>query len=94
MLSAPELAIALVVVLLGSTVMGLVGFGIGMAISPVLLLLIDPKSIVITINSLSILVLMLVLVQTRQSVPVRTVLPPHLGWVNGSTCGRADNQLG
>ena len=76
MLSAPELAIALVVVLAGATVMGLVGFGIGMVISPVLLLLIEPEAVVITINGLSILLLILVALQTRgEAIPMRTVAP-------------------
>ena len=79
MLSAPELATALVVVLAGATVMGLVGFGIGMVISPILLLLIEPEAVVITINGLSILLLVLVAVQTRgQPVPMRTVAPMTL----------------
>ena len=78
MLSAPELGLALIVVLAGSTVMGLVGFGIGMVVSPVLLLLIEPQSVVTTINSLSALLLTPVLFQSRRDVPVRDVLPMTL----------------
>ena len=76
MLSAPELGIALAVVLVGATVMGLVGFGIGMVISPILLLMIEPEAVVITINGLSILLLVLVALQTRgEPTPMRTVAP-------------------
>ena len=64
---------ALVVVLVGATVMGLVGFGLGMVISPALLLILEPQTVVITINSLSIPILALVLYQTRTSVNVRSV---------------------
>ena len=76
MLSAPELILALAIVFAGSTVMGLVGFGIGMVISPIMLLFIDPQSVVMIINSLAILLLTLALVQTRRDIPpVRDVIP-------------------
>ncbi len=76
MLTAPELILALVMVFAGSTVMGLVGFGIGIVISPILLLFIDPQSVVMTINSLAILLLALALFQTRRDVPpIRDVMP-------------------
>lgn len=76
MLSTPELILALVMVFAGSTVMGLVSFGIGIVISPILLLFIDPQSVVMTINSLAILLLALAFFQTRRDVPsIRDVMP-------------------
>ena len=77
--SGLELVLALAVILVGATVMGMVGFGLGMVISPALLLILEPQSVVITINSLSIPILALVLYQTRTSVNVRTVAPLAIG---------------
>ena len=74
-LSGPELALALGVVLAASAVTGLVGFGMGMVVSPILLLVLDPQSVVTTINSLSILVLAMVGVRARHDLPVARVLP-------------------
>lgn len=79
--SGYELALALAVVLVGATVMGLVGFGLGMVISPALLPILEPQTVVITINSLSIPILALVLYQTRTSVNVRSVTPLAIGGV-------------
>ena len=79
LLSGPELAAALAIVLLGSMVMGLAGFGMGMVISPILLLFMDPQSVVITIVGLSALVLGLVRLKSRQDVPGHTVVPLTVG---------------
>ena len=79
MLSGPELAAALGIVLLGSMVMGLAGFGMGMVISPVLLLFMEPQSVVITIVGLSIMALGLVRFQTREDIEGRTVVPLTIG---------------
>ena len=81
MLSGHELVFALAVVLVGATVMGLVGFGLGMVISPALLLILEPQAVVIAINSLSIPMLSLVLYQTRTSIEVRAVTPLAIGGV-------------
>lgn len=75
LLSTPELVAAMAIVLVASTIMGLTSFGMGMVISPILLLLIEPQSVVTTINALSALVLVPVLLQTRGYVAVRRVLP-------------------
>ena len=75
MLSASELVPALAIVLVAATIMGLLGFGMGMVISPILLLMIEPQSVVTTINALSALVLVPVLFQTRGYVAIRRVLP-------------------
>ena len=75
MLSGSELGVALFIVLVAATLMGLVSFGFGMVTSPILLLLIAPQSVVIAINSLSALTLALVLFQTRREIPVARTLP-------------------
>ena len=79
MLSGPELAAALGIVLLGSMVMGLAGFGMGMVIAPVLLLFMEPQAVVITVVGLSIPTLGLVRLQSREDVEGRTVIPLTMG---------------
>ena len=79
LLSGPELAAALGIVLLGSLVMGLAGFGMGMAIAPVLLLFMEPQAVVITIVGLSIPTLGLVRLQSRGEAEGHTVVPLTVG---------------
>ena len=55
--------------------MGLASTGIGMVTSPILLLMVAPQSVVMTINSLAIVILSLALYHTRRDVPFRNALP-------------------
>ena len=88
MLSGPELALALAIVLVGSTIMSLAGFGIGMVISPVLLLIADPQSVVMTINSLSIPVQALLIFRERRDLtPVRNGAPLAVAGLVGVPVG-------
>ena len=48
---------------------------IGMVTSPILLLMVAPQSVVMTINSLAIVILSLALYHTRRDVPFRNALP-------------------
>ena len=75
LISGLEVFIAIVVMAAGGLVMGLVSIGIGMVVSPVLLLMIDPQSVVVTINSIAIPILTLVLLQTRRDIPMRSAIP-------------------
>ena len=60
-------------------VMGLAGFGMGMVVSPVLLLFMEPQAVVTTIVGLSILTLGLVRLRSRQDVEGHTVVPLIVG---------------
>ena len=59
----------------GALVFCTVGFGIGVASFPLLLLLLDPQTAVVVINTVSLPMFLLVIWQTRQHIPVRQVLP-------------------
>ena len=87
MLAGSELVVALFIVLLAATLMGLVSFGFGMVTSPILLLLMAPQSVVIAINSLSAITLSLVLYQTRRDVPVARTLPLAISGLAGAPLG-------
>lgn len=63
------------IVFVGALVFCTVGFGIGVASFPLLLLLVDPKTAVVVINTVSLPMFALVIWQTRRHIPVRQVLP-------------------
>ena len=75
MLSAEELLLVAGIVFAGALVFCTVGFGIGVASFPLLLLLLDPQTAVVIINTVSLFMFSLVIWQTRQHIPVRQVLP-------------------
>ena len=79
MLSGLELFAALVIVTAGAVVMGTVSFGFGLVVAPVLLLLLDPQSAVVTVNSLIGILLFLVLLQTRRHFDFKLVWGMTLG---------------
>ena len=78
---------ALLVVLAGSLVMGLVSFGLGMVLSPILLLILEPRTVVISINSLTIPILAMVLFQTRHLLSLPQVLPMTIAGMAGVPVG-------
>ena len=63
------------IVFAGALVFCTVGFGIGVASFPLLLLLLDPQTAVVVINTVSLPMFLLVIWQTRRHIPVRQVVP-------------------
>ena len=59
----------------GALVFCTVGFGIGVTAIPLLLLLVDPQTAVVLINTVSVFMFSLVIWQTRQHIPLRRTLP-------------------
>ncbi len=70
-LSILELAVAVVMLFAGSTVLSTVGFGIGMTTTPVLLLLLEPQTVVVVVNTVSLALFVLIIHQTRGYVSQR-----------------------
>ena len=70
-----QLVVAALVVLVGSTVVAAVGFGIGLTTAPVLLLVLDPQTVVLLINTVSIALFVLIILQTRNYLPAREMIP-------------------
>ena len=75
MLSGLELVILLVVVFVGATVMGTLGFGCGLVVAPVLLLFVEPQEGVVIVNGLIAVLVGIVVVRTRQYLRMRLVAP-------------------
>ena len=53
----------------GSTVLSTVGFGIGMTTTPVLLLVFEPQTAVVVVNTISIVLFGLIIYQNRADIP-------------------------
>lgn len=64
MLAGLELLIALLAVAIGATIMGTVSFGMGLVVAPVLLLFLDPKPAIVTVNAIIPILLSMVLLST------------------------------
>ncbi|MDP6511725.1 MAG: sulfite exporter TauE/SafE family protein [SAR202 cluster bacterium] len=87
MISAVEATVIAVMLFIGSTVLSTVGFGIGMSTTPVLLLVFDPQTVVVVVNTISILLFGLIIYQNRADIPVRTVIPWSLAGLVGVPVG-------
>ena len=70
-----ESAIAAVVMFMGSTVLSTIGFGIGMTTIPVLLFVFDPQAVVVVVNTVSLLLFVMIVIQNRDEMPFRQVGP-------------------
>ena len=70
-----ELAVAAVSLLVGAVVLGTAGFGMGMTSVPVMLLVIEPETVVVTMNTVALMMYVLVLYHTRSSLPIREMTP-------------------
>ena len=75
MLDAPHLVVAAVAMLVGSTVASTVGFGLGITVSPVLLFVLDPQTVVILINVVGTAVFATILVRSLDHLKLREVGP-------------------
>ncbi len=64
MLAGWELVIGLAALLLGSFVFSAVGFGMALAMAPILLLILEPRQVVVLANSMIVLATVLILAQT------------------------------
>lgn len=87
LLSGPELAFALGAVFLSSAVAGLVGFGMGMMLSPMLLMVLDPQPVVLAVNSLSFVGLAMIGVRNREEVSGETAWPLVISGMCGVPLG-------
>ncbi len=82
-----EILVAVPVMLLGATVLSTVGFGIGISTSPLLLLVMEPQTVVVVVNTVSLALFALIIVQTRRHVRLREMLPLIAGGVLGVPIG-------
>ena len=82
-----ELFISLVVVTVSAVVLGTVSFGFGLASSPPFLLYVEPKSTIVIVNSLTTILLVLVLAQTRKHLDFQRSRGMVVGGLLGTPVG-------
>ena len=75
------------VLMCAAFVIGAIGFGFGLTTSPILLLFLDPQTVVIVINVVAILAFSLVLVETREHFRNRELAPMGIAAVLGTPIG-------
>lgn len=86
-LSILEAVVAAVMLFAGSTVLSTVGFGIGMTTTPVLLLLLEPQTVVVVVNTVSLALFVLIIHQTRDHLSVREMTPLGVAGLLGVPVG-------
>ena len=86
-LSVLHIVVAALMTFLGSTVLGSVGFGMGMTATPVMLLVLDPQTVVIVVNTVSLAVFGLIIFQDRAQLPVREMMPVSIAGLLGVPVG-------
>ena len=87
MLTGAELAVAIVMVTLGSVVLGTVSFGLGMVASPVLLLLLGAKPTIVLVNTMIVMIVGMVLMRTWRHLDLSRTKWLILGGAAGAPLG-------
>ena len=87
MIDTPELVVAALVMLAGATVMSTLGFGIGITTSPILLLVLEPQTVVVMLNTVSLVLFALIIYQTRAHITLRDILPTGVAGMVGVPIG-------
>ena len=77
---------ALVLTVAGFTI-GAIGFGFGLTTTPILLLFLDPQTVVVVVNAVSVLAFALVLIETRDHVQYRSLTPTAIAGAIGAPIG-------
>ena len=87
MLSPVEVAVSALMIAVAGFTIGAVGFGFGLTTTPVLLLFLDPQTVVVTINAVAIVAFGLVLIETRGHVRYRELTPVAVAGALGVPAG-------
>lgn len=82
-----EAAVACASLLIGTVVLGTVGFGIGMTAAPFMLTVTDPVTVVVAVNAVGLLMYGAALYETRHHLPVREMTPIGLAGLLGVPIG-------
>lgn len=87
MLETTHIGLVSLIVLLGSILPSIVGFGVGIITTPFLLLVLDPVSVVVTLNSVGIILYGSIAVKTRSHFPVQDMIPMIIAGIIGIPVG-------
>ena len=70
-----ETLVAILALFIGSTMFSAIGFGIGMVATPVLLLVLDPQTVIVVVTACGAGIGIWIVVQARKDIPFREILP-------------------
>ena len=87
MLGPLQLTVTAAALFVGSTVLSTIGFGIGMASVPVLLLVLEPQSAVVVMNTVALGLEASVVLESRANLPLREIAPIALAGLLGVPVG-------
>lgn len=76
-----------VTLFVGATVLSTIGFGIGMTTIPILLFVLDPQTVIVVVNTVSLALFVLIIAQNRGELPFRSVGPLALAGLPGALIG-------
>ena len=83
----PEIIITVSALLFGSFVLSSAGFGIAIAASPLMLIILDAKTTVVVINTVSLAVFVFMIVQNRSQIRFREMIYPIIFGILGVPFG-------
>ena len=87
MLDPVEIAVSALVLAIAAFTIGAIGFGFGLTTTPVLLLYLDPQTVVVVVNAVAILAFGLMLFETRREVRYRELAPVAVAGFLGAPVG-------
>jgi len=87
LLSGLDLIIAALIVFAGATVMGTLGFGFGLVVAPVFLLILEPQETVVTVNGIITVLLILIMVQSYRHLRLHLLWPMAAGGLAAAPIG-------
>ena len=67
--------VSAVTLFVGATVLSTIGFGIGMTTIPILLFVLEPQTVIVVVNTVSVALFVLIVHQNRNELPFRRVGP-------------------
>ena len=70
-----ESVVSAVTLFVGATVLSTIGFGIGMTTIPILLFVLEPQTVIVVVNTVSVALFTLIVHQNRDELPFRRVGP-------------------
>ena len=82
-----EIAVSALVLAVAGFTVGAIGFGFGLTTTPVMLLYLDPQTVVIVVNAVAVLAFGLMLIETREHVPYRELTPMVVAGALGAPIG-------
>ena len=87
MLDPVEIAVSALVLIVAGFAIGAVGFGFGLLTTPILLLFLDPQTVVIAINGVAMVAFGLLLIETRDHVRYGELVPTAVAGALGAPVG-------